>query len=408
MAETKDFQLGGLPLLGKPDRVATMKQGIGILFIVFMANLCLAQNSFYVWQQLWSSNVIEAVVNEPATTMYPIATVVPPRGKSKLVRIPWDTLRKTSHRFIPVIRVPLKAFNRADIVEELVRIATELSGTEEIQLDLDCPESRLEEYARLIVEFRERVPNRKVSITALPSQLNNRAFPELAATTDYYVLQVHGLNVPKNINETAELMNPRTAKKAISRAEALGHPYSIALPCYAYELNFDPASGAFLFLTAERPVRRQQTIKKRVAANPNDLIQLLEIFQQLKHARDIIWFRLPVAGDRLCLPRPTLATIESGECPGNAVECTTRAISDRSIEIELRNQNTIHAQSAMLTLNWKNPRGSFDCHGEAVATAGAPGMLPSEIRVPIPLPGQSTTIGWFETSTPPTITLSLK
>ncbi len=385
-----------------------MKQAVIIFFIISMAGSCLGQGSFYVWQQSWSSNVIEAIINESSTTMYPLATVVSPRGKSCLTQIPWDTLRKTDHRFVPVIRVPLKAFNREDIAEELARIGTELNGAGEIQMDLDCPESRLEEYTRLITGFRGRFPDRKVSITVLPSHLNNRAFRKLATATDYYVLQVHGLNVPKKLNDPAELMNLRTAEKAIKRAEALGHPYSIALPCYAYELNFDPVSGIFLFLTAERPSRRQHTIKKRIAADQADLAHLLEMFRGLEHAREIIWFRLPVAGDRLCLPRSSLAAIESGEPPKSNVECMTRAISDQSIEIELRNKNTIHAHSVTLALNWKESRGSFDCYGEASATVGAPGRLPTEIRVPIPPPGQSSKIGWFETSSPPTITLNLK
>ncbi|WP_372847133.1 DUF3142 domain-containing protein [Pontiella sp.] len=378
-----------------------MKPCAAIFALTLLVSTGLA-DGFYVWQQQWSSNVVAAVVSEPATTLYPLATVVPASGPSQPIAVPWDTLRATDHRVVPVVRVPLKAFGRNDLLDELVRLARELDDFDEIQLDLDCPESRLGEYAALTAAFRQQVPDKKLSITALPSHLGNLAFRRLAQTTDYYVLQLHGLDVPGHIGDRTELMNWRTAERAVERAETMGHPYRIALPCYAYELNFDPDSGTFLFLTAERPARRKPTVKKRSCAQPADLLRLRNT------DREIIWFRLPVEGDRLCWPRETLAEIQAGRVPENEIGLGVKPISGETLELILQNGNVIHTHAVELALRWAEPRGAYDLYDGVAESDRIPGRLPAALSIDLPPPGQSKTIGWFATPQPPTTTLKLK
>ncbi|MDF7801077.1 DUF3142 domain-containing protein [Pontiellaceae bacterium B1224] len=385
-----------------------MKQLVLLLSLIFLPSLCVAQNAFYVWQQLWSSNVLEAVCAEPATTLYPVATVVPASGTSTLVQIPWNEVAATDHRFVPVIRIPLQAFNRNDLEPELVRLAHALKPFDEIQLDLDCPESRMNEYADLISNLRKQIPQPVLSITVLPCHVGNRSFQRLAETVDSYVLQVHGLAVPETFDDPAELMNRKTADRAIRQAEAWGRPYSIALPCYAYELNFDPTSEKFMYLTAEGPSRRRPTLKKRIAADPADLIDLVSTFQTLEHAEQIIWFRLPVKGDRLCLPRPTLCNIEAGELPMSGIECVATAISPTTLELALYNTNVIHATRAELTFTWDKPSGAFDLYQNIDRKQIVPGQLPTTLSVDLPAPGQSVKLGWFSSTNSPKTTVNLK
>jgi hypothetical protein len=219
---------------------------------------------------------------------------------------------------------------------------------------------------------------------------------------------VHGLSVPQHLNDTAVLLNRKTADRAIRQAEALGHPYAIALPCYAYELNFDPETGQFSSLTAEGPARRGPVHKKRIAADPTDLVELVSGFQTLEHAQQMIWFRLPVSGDRLCLPRPTLGKIEAGKVPRIGIQCEAIPISPTTFELTLHNTNVIHATEAKLTLQWDTPAGSFDCYQTVSTTATIPGKLPETLTVPIPPPGQSIKLGWFTSTTPPVTTVKLK
>ena len=384
------------------------------LFPVMSTLLVLAQcqafteeDGFYVWQQDWSGNVLQAITQEAPCSLYPLVTVVPQEGKSKLTQIPWKNLSTRGHRAIPVVRIPLSAFQRPDLAEELDGLTRRLDcqlaplPLEEVQFDLDCPERLLARYLKLVQTYRQRHPGVRISITALPVHLKHQAFRDIVDAVDGYVLQVHGLEVPRKLGEQVRLLNMRTAEKALRQAEALGQPYHVALPCYAYELNFSPDSGAFLFLTAEKPSRRTDTVKQRCAANPADLIALHRKTTLLKKARGVIWFRLPVPGDRLCLPRPTLATLQSGILPKADVQCRVLPVSPTTFELELCNANTIHAAHADLHLSWSNPVGSYDLFQNIGAARPVPGQLPTTLSIPMPPPGEATKIGWFQSAQPP-------
>ncbi len=393
-----------------------MKLRAAIYFLLLAPVLASAnrdRDSFYVWQQQWSSAVFSAVSNEPATTLYPIAATVPGSGESRLVDIPWQRLAALQHRIVPVIRIPLKAFRRDDIGHELSRLTTLLleagkpCAVNEIQLDLDCPERLLPEYRKLIADYRAQWPDLHMSITALPCHLDNKTFRPLAEAVDSFTLQVHGLDVPGHVDEPAALLDLGTAERAIRQAEALGRPYRIALPCYAYELNFDAGSGKFLFLTAEHPAQRTDTIKKRIASKTDEVLKLLQEVNELKQAQGIIWFRLPVEGDRLCWPRATLAQLQQGVRPGDRITCKVIPVSDSTIELELVNENLIRSATAALQLVWVQPRGNYDLYHDIDAKT-FPGTLPPELVVSLPPPGQAVRIGWFETDQPPTIHIELQ
>lgn len=371
-------------------------------------------DEFYVWQQQWSPAVVSAVLNEAPTTLYPLLTVVPAQGKSRLTKIPWKQLAETQHRIVPVIRVPVKAFQRADISEELSRITAQLiqsvSGChlDEIQLDIDCPERRLTDYKKLIDSYRSRWPSLRLSITALPCHLNNPSFIQVAEAADLFVLQVHGLDAPDHISMPATLLDLKIARRAIQQAETLQHPYLIALPCYAYELNFSPESGRFLFLTAEQPAVRKETLRKRIAAGPADLLNLQNQIHSLRFNKGIIWFRLPVEGDRLCLTRPDLAMLQNGELPTSKLTVNIETLSPTTLEIEVKNEGIIHATQAILDLNWPTAAGSYDLYRDMTPAPSNPGDLPQQITLPVPAPGQTVRVGWFQSAQPPATTIKLQ
>lgn len=388
-----------------------------ITFVFFLPIIALAEeriDRFYVWQQLWSTNVLSAVANEPTTTIYPVAAVVPEQGSTRPVDIPWKQLAALKHHVVPTIRIPLDAFKRDDIAKELSRITKMLQQNakpisfNEIQFDLDCPERLIPEYTKLVSQYRQKQPTLRLSITALPCHLNNSTFKPLAQATDNYVLQVHGLEIPNHIDDPSSLLDLKTAERAIRQAEALGHPYHIALPCYAYELNFDADSGNFLYLTAEGSSPKSNTIKKRIAADQTDLIALQKKLPELKHAQGIIWFRLPVEGDRLCTPRADLKELQNGIKTTAAATCRVQRISHSTVELELTNENAIQATTAVLHIDWPKPIGIFDLYQRISTGSILPDQLPTELTVPLPGPGELIKIGWFETSKPPTINIKLQ
>lgn len=392
-----------------------MRLFIPLLLIAlhFCGSVLAGDDAFYIWQQVWSPAVQSAVKAEPPTSLYPLASVVAAKGKSSLVAIPWPELSGSPHHYTPVIRIPLSAFKRPDIQQELERVIRAVQQSmkprplKRIQLDLDCPERLLPRYTELLSLFRQRFSTLDISITALPVHLKHREFKTLIRHCNSYVLQVHGLEVPKQLTDHAELLNLKTAEQALKRAEYIAHPYFIALPTYAYELNFDPASGAFRFLTAEKPNRRGPTLKKRIAARPADLLKLLKQCESLKHAQGIIWFRLPVEGDRLCWPRDVIAQLQHGQHPSIATDCRTIRLNPTTLELELQNTGIISAHQVELNLSWPQKTGTFDLYQGTTAEA-RPGQLPDRLITELPAPGQSIRLGWFQSNANPTITVSPK
>ncbi len=384
-----------------------MIAGLRRLFLwiaLFLANNALANDSFYVWQQLWLPAVCDAVVSEDSTEIYPLICVVPASGEPELVKIPWGEISKSRHEFVPVIRIPLSAFNRKDLLQVLGSIVddlqTSIGSFSEIQFDLDCPTRRLNEYSDLIADFRDKFKQLKLSVTVLPTHLGSRDFARLADSVDYYVLQVHGLDVPKNVKDRAELLNRSVADLALKRADKLGRPFKVALPTYAYELNFYAESGKFSHLTAESGSSRGGFRKKRIAASFFDLVELQDSIKNIDCAQGVIWFRLPVSGDRLCWPRATISELQKGEIPEARVRCKVNRINEKTIEILVLNENVIQSNKVEVVVDWPIAFGAFDLFDSVETREDFSVMFPRKMVVQLPAPGEWVKVGWFQVAAP--------
>ncbi len=78
-----------------------------------------------------------------------------------------------------------------------------------------------------------------LSITALPTWLERSGFKGLASSAGSYVLQVHSLERPKDINTRFELCDSKAARRAVDLAGKVGVPFRVALPTYGYLIAFD-------------------------------------------------------------------------------------------------------------------------------------------------------------------------
>jgi len=368
---------------------------------LFLDPILSVSDSFYLWQQEYNSAVLTAIKKEESSTIYPLSCTVKAKGKSSLVSIPWKKLQETSHRFIPVIRIPLSAFKRNDISVELDRITQKIQqekgSLKGIQFDLDCPERLLPRYLNLIKIYHKRHPKLFLSITALPVHLPHQTFSHLAQLCDEFVIQVHGIEIPKKFTDHTQLLNIQVAKRAIRQADRIGRPFLVALPCYAYELHFDKKSKRFLFLTAEKTSYRRDTLRKRIAPNFSDLLELQKDLQTKKQAKGIIWFRLPIAGDQLCWPRKTVKKLQEGIQPKEEMLIRYKKINDQTIEIELYNSNTISCSNIQLAIHWPQPTGAFDLYNGIKNSSSSTLLLPTQLTFLSPAPGQSVKIGWFRT-----------
>jgi len=346
------------------------------------------QHEVYIWQRAWTSPVRSAVAQR-ATNFSALcvlkAEVSWKDRKPQVTRVALDykTLAAVvsgnnsqngrddlpagpdARQRVPTIGLALRirpypgpfATNDAitlfltDLAASLVAEArTNHVNLGELQIDFDCAESKLDGYRVWLAAIQRRVAPLPVTITALPSWLNARAFKRLAVVATNYVLQVHSLDRPANIRAPFTLCNPRAAQRAVERAGRIGVPFRVALPTYGYVMAFD-RSGRFVGLSAEgpRPNWPEGAQVREVGADPLAMAALVQgwVARRPEAMRGVIWYRLPVAVDNLNWRWPTLGAIVASRSLGEKLRCEPRRVEPGLVEINLTNEGELDMSSRL-------------------------------------------------------------
>ncbi|MCX7008585.1 MAG: DUF3142 domain-containing protein [Kiritimatiellaeota bacterium] len=285
----------------------------------------------YVWQRQWNESV-RAAVREAAGTADAFVVLAGEiqwtQGRPQIARVEVD------HAFLKTVPKPVGLAIR--IGEHAGLFSQDAAGTQcvegfvaqvlaaaqarglrvaELQLDFDCAESRLADYTFLIARLKPRVTVPLV-ITALPCWLHSATFARLAQTADGFVLQVHSLEKPSSPESASSLCAPAQAAAWVEQASRLGVPFRVALPTYGYLAAFS-AEGKLLGISAEGPARSWGGQARLVAVRA-DALRLAPLLHDWRVRRTpsltgIVWYRLPVRGDRLNWSWHTLAALMRGE-----------------------------------------------------------------------------------------------
>ena len=211
----------------------------------------------------------------------------------------------------------------------------------ELQVDFDCPSSKLGGFRLWLDALRNAREGTKIAFTALPDWLARKEFSSLAHAADGFILQVHSLEKPGGPDELFQLCDPDRAWKWIERAGRVGVPFRVALPTYGYQLAFD-TTGKFVALSAEGapaagpPGSQIRTVRSDVAT----ISRLARKISAIKPrgCTGIIWFRLPVADDRLNWNITTLKVVLRDELPVSQLAVTVAWLKDGLAEVELVNR----------------------------------------------------------------------
>ncbi len=191
----------------------------------------------------------------------------------------------------------------------------------ELQIDFDCASSKLAGYQCWIRAVAARVAPTPVTITVLPSWMDSREFAPLARAAGGFVLQVHSLERPRAVDEAVTLCDTGAACRWVEQAGRVGVPFRVALPTYGYVMTYRE-SGEFIGLIAEAdaPDLAPGTVVKVVHSDPAAMAQLVRTWNMDRPAtmQGVIWYRMPVAGDRLNWAWPTLARVMKRSCAGSS------------------------------------------------------------------------------------------
>ncbi len=227
----------------------------------------------------------------------------------------------------------------------------------ELQVDFDCAEAKLAGYRTWLGALKAAAGRTPLVFTALPVWLNHEAdFAALAHAADGFILQVHSLERPTAPDAPFSLCDPVRAQAWAVQAGRVGVPFRVALPTYGYLVAFD-AAGKFFGLAAEGPTPTWP-VGTQVRVARADAVQVAGLAHKLAaqpppHCNGVIWFRLPVAGDRLNWDWTTLATVLHGGTPAAKMTVVVAWPEPGLAEIYAVNAGTTtEPPPARVTLRW--------------------------------------------------------
>ncbi len=186
----------------------------------------------------------------------------------------------------------------------------------EIQCDYDCPQSRLDRYIVLLEALQKAAGPVPVIPTTLPSWLDSPEFAKLVAGRPGYVLQVHSLQLPKTPDEPVLLFDPAATRSAVKRASSLGVPFRVAMATYGCEVWFGPDGKVMEVISEDRATEGKVPARRSFSlADPIESARLVREWNQNPPPglNAVIWYRLPVEGDRRNWPWQTFQLVAMGE-----------------------------------------------------------------------------------------------
>ena len=167
-----------------------------------------------------------------------------------------------------------------------------------VEIDYDCPTSKLPAYARFLAELRSRLARRiALSITALPTWMNSAELERLTRDLDEIVLQVHAVDDPRR-----GLFNPEQAERWVKDfGRRIRRPFRVAVPAYDVRVSWR-ADGRLASVEGEVPLLSGAANGELLGRRPRPFYSS---FGRSIALRRIIWSASPGSGCRpMSMPVP--------------------------------------------------------------------------------------------------------
>ncbi len=353
--------------------------------------------SFYVWQRSWNSKLIQnikdskrefALLGAEFSTQYKHKNL-------QVIQIPNEIL--SLPRVTIVIRIGAEYLKNMPI-EKTLKIINKW-GVNRIQFDVDVPESKLGKYYHFLTAIKNKLSSKiELSVTALPSHLKHKKFWEITNIIDYYVLQVHGIDFPKKIDNKCAIIDEDVALDAIKKAENIGKKFIIALPSYGYLLCFDKKTGLFKKLAAENgnvcSLQKRYNVK---LISPN-LQSIRNVIKKYQDYHQFIWFRFPVVTDRYNYDLTSLEKLEKGESFAKKTTAIFKRFGANRLDLYLSNIGSMSIANLSINIDWNGQSsGEFSLFKGAINESKnqSYAVLPQKIIASMPPCGQTQKIASF-------------
>lgn len=298
----------------------------------------------YVWQRQWTPAHDAALRDSRGdfSTLRVLALQAFPKDGWRRARVDAALLKRDDRPLIVVIRLDgqLQSLDQDEVTAQIQQLLSDWQGQgltlSGVEIDHDAGNARLAAYRAFLTHLRTVLPTTlPLSITALPAWLDSPELPALLSTVDSSVLQVHAVSDPRR-----GLFDPDQARKwAKGWGRVTTKPFYLALPAYGVAL-LSGASGAPV-VESEVPVGRGGERRELLA----DPLQLRTLAMDLRadppaHLAGLIWFRLPLAGDRRAWSLTTLAAVARGDALDSRLSVKLSA-HDGLYDISVSNQGNL-------------------------------------------------------------------
>lgn len=271
----------------------------------------------YVWQRAWTPHVISSVSrsSDIVRAWRLLLAEADASGRWATVNIPWSDVQATRKPVIGVIRIDGRLDEARipamldQVMARLEPVSAALAG---VEIDYDCPTSKLATYTRFLAALRSRLaPSLKLSITALPTWMTSSQLEPLTRDLDEIVLQVHAVDDPRR-----GLFDPDQAERWVREfGRRIHRPFRVALPAYDVRVTWR-SDGRLASVEGEMPLRIGRS-GELLAAAPEAVLEFLHAMRRgaPEDLVGIAWFRLPTDADSRAWSLQTWRAVIAGELP---------------------------------------------------------------------------------------------
>ncbi|TWC15405.1 uncharacterized protein DUF3142 [Pseudomonas sp. SJZ085] len=271
----------------------------------------------YIWQRQWTPAHASALrqSRQDFSSLRVLALQAFPGAGWSRARIDPALLKADGRPLIAVVRLDgqLGTLDQDEVIAQIQQVLNDWQAQGLIpvgvEIDHDAGNARLAAYGTFLNRLRQTLPGTlRLSITALPAWLDSPALPGLLEAVDSSVLQVHAVSDPRQ-----GLFDPQQARRWAERwSKVTTRPFYLALPAYGVAL-LTQESGVPV-VESEVPIDRTGE-RRELLADPQQVAGLTADLraEPPEHLAGLIWFRLPLAGDRRAWSLTTLGAVARGD-----------------------------------------------------------------------------------------------
>lgn len=374
----------------------------------------------YVWQHKWTQEMEGAIAHDTLPRQISgLKVLVGECGLGtgpRRIRVSWEALKQSRREVTLCIRAgtegTLKVPNEPDLEETIKIVRHSLTecrkaGIEPraVQIDYDCPERLLGQYAKVLGALRVTLDGCPLEITALPSWLDAPGFAALLAAVDGWTLQVHWTETPR-LNQNTRLFESAKALKWTRKAGSFGKPFRVALPTYCYVAYFDKARK-YVGVTAETlTAPRTAAYSLTMESDPVEIASFLEEVrsEDIETLTGVDWFRLPMPEDRLNWRMEGLAAVLEGKA-GKTPPLIHTVKAGALYDLMVVNQSPYPSSPVKIGVLWKDNgviAADGACGWQPALTKDGIEFAPDASALPL-APHESRPAGWvrMREQTPP-------